>query len=97
MAWSRSPLVNNAVIAEFGEAATLTQDDGTESTLTIVASRTTNEYGVLAPGVSAGCLSADYAEADYRRGDALTIDGKRYAITAAVDDRDGWTELTLER
>jgi hypothetical protein len=90
--------LNSACLATFGEAATLRTAGGSDQALTAVISRSAIPYDMInIREITAQCLSSEYGESDYRRGDRLIVDGVSYSIGAARDDGFGMTTLELER
>ena len=90
--------LNTACLATFGEAVTLRAAGGGDQSLTAIISRSNIPYDTInIREITAQCLSSDYGESDYRRGDRLIVDGVSYSIGAARDDGVGMTTLELER
>jgi len=90
--------VNTACLATFGEAVTLRTASGSDKALTAAISRSAIPYDMInVREITAQCLSSEYGESDYRRGDRLIVDGVSYSIGSARDDGFGMTMLELER
>jgi len=90
--------LNSACLATFGEVVTLRQAAGGESSMSALVWRDSALYdqiGVREATVQ--CLTADYSESDYRRGDHLVVDGINCSIGTARDDGHGMTLLEIER
>jgi len=90
--------VNTACLATFGEAVTLRMAGGSDQALTAIVSRSAVPYDMInIREITAQCLTSEYGESDYRRGDRLIVDGVSYSIGSARDDGVGMTMLELER
>jgi len=90
--------LNSACLATFGEAVTLRTAGGSDQALIAVIARSAVPYDMInVREITAQCLSSEYGESDYRRGDRLIIDGVSYSIGSARDDGFGMTTLELER
>jgi len=90
--------LNSVCLAAFGEAVTLRTAGGSDQALTAVISRSAVTYDMInVRENTAQCLTSEYGESDYRRGDRLIVDGVSYSIGSARDDGFGMTMLELER
>jgi len=90
--------LNSACLATFGEAVTLRTAGGSDQSLTAIVARSAVPYDMInIREITAQCLTSEYGESDYRRGDRLIVDGVSYSIGSARDDGFGMTMLELER